>query len=278
MSDRDYWRDTEGRPSGFWATIPVTKALLIGLAGIHFVMALLARADPRAYDDVLRAFALSPQGVLDDLRVWQLVTCALLHFDLMHLLFNLLGIWIFGRLVEERLGTRRYLAFALGTVLAASLGFLLWARIEHERWPMMGISGLDFGLIVLCAFWYPRLPMLFLFVLPVPLWAGALLFVAIELFLLLEMPGGIAHSAHLGGALYGLLYYRFGGGIDRVFSGFDAWQARRRRRRMEQERRDAEDLRGEVDRILDKVNREGMTALTDKERRVLREASQRLRR
>jgi membrane associated rhomboid family serine protease len=216
--------------------------------------------------------------VLEGLRVWQLVTCALFHGSLFHLLVNCLGIWIFGRLVEERIGARRYLLFALGTVLSASLAFLLLAALRDERLPMIGASGFDFGVMVLCAFWYPRLTLLLFFVLPVPLWAAALLFVVIEATLLLERGGGIAHSAHLGGALYGFLYYRYGGGIERILGGFETWQARRRQREADESRRDEEELRRQVDRILDKVNREGMAALSDGERRFLKEASQRLRR
>lgn len=142
---------------------------------------------------------------------------------------------------------------------------------------MIGASGFDFGLLILAALWYPRLTVLVMFVFPAPLWALAAVFGFIELSMLFESDG-VAHSAHVAGGLYGLLYYRYGGRIDRIFSALDGWREKQRRRRREEERRAAEELRGEVDRILDKVNREGMGALTDRERRALKEASERLRR
>jgi membrane associated rhomboid family serine protease len=277
VSDRDYWRAPPAR-SPFWATVPVTKGLLIGLGGIHLAMALLGAADREAHAAIFRLFALWPEEVLGGFKVWQLVTCALLHGGAWHLVFNAIGIWFFGRLVEQRVGSRRYVLFALGAVVTASLGYLLLSVLQGPTAPMIGASGLDFGLIVLCAFWYPRLTVLLFFVLPVPLWALAALFVFLEGMMLLEQGGGVAHSAHLGGALYGALYYRFMGEFDQLFSGLTAWHQRRRRKRVEQERRDSAELRREVDRILDKVNREGMAALTDAERRVLREASEKLRR
>jgi membrane associated rhomboid family serine protease len=277
VSDREYWRAPPQR-SPFWATLPATKGLLIGLAGIHAAMAMLSAINRDLSASVFELLALWPEDVLGRLRIWQLATCALLHVDLWHLAFNAMGIWFFGRLVEQRLGARRYILFALGTVVTASLGYLLLSVLEGPRRPMIGASGLDFGVIVLCAFWYPRLTVLLFFVLPVPLWALAALFVFLEAMMLLEQGGGVAHAAHLGGALYGALYFRFMGHFDQLFSGLGAWQHRRRRRRAERERRDSAELRREVDRILDKVNREGMAALTDAERRVLKDASEKLRR
>ncbi len=278
MSDRDYWRDTEGRPSGFWATYPATKAILIGLAGVHVVMKVIAAVDPPTAYAIFDFLALSPADVLRRLHVWQLVTYAVLHTRIWHLLVNALGIWFFGRLVEQRLGTRRYLTFALGTVVAGSLGFLLLAALQDRTNPMIGASAFDFGALVLAAFWYPRLVILVFFVLPAPLWAAAALFAFIEAMMLLEQSDGIAHAAHLGGALYAFVYHRYGDRFDGLFSALDRWQAKRRLRHADEDRRAAEKLRGEVDRILDKVNRDGMTALTDAERRALKEASARLRR
>jgi membrane associated rhomboid family serine protease len=278
MSDRDYWRDTEGRPSGFWAIYPATKAVLIGLAGIHVLLTLLGGADRQAYYEVFDFLALSVEGTLRELRVWQLVTCAFVHGGVMHLLWNCLGILVFGRLIEQRLGAKRFLRFLLGAQLAASLGFLLLSSIQHTVVAMVGASGIGFGLIVLCAFWYPSLPIYIFFLLQVQLWIAAVLFVSIEILMLFERGGGIAHSAHLAGALYGLVYYRWVGEFDQLFAFVGDWQRKRMQRRLEYRQREREALRGEVDRILDKVNREGMTALTDEERRILREASARLRR
>jgi len=279
MGEREYWKSPlPGGPSSFWATHRVSKTMIFGLAGIHLLMAILNVAAPEVARGVQSFLMLSPGDVLRRLRLWQLVTYALLHGGLWHLLMNCLGIWFFGRPVEERLGGKRYLLFALATVVAASLAFLLEAALLDESVPLIGASGFDFGVVVLCALWYPRMTVLLFFVLPVPLWAVALLFVFVEVVMLLELSGSVAHSAHLGGALYGYLYYRYGGSIDRVFAGVDRWQEKRRRHRAEQARRNEQELRMQVDRILDKVNKEGMSALTEQERRFLKEASERLRR
>ncbi len=278
MSDRDYWKGTGDRPSGFWVLYPATKAILIGLASIHVLLAFVRATDRPLANAIEDFLALSPDDVLKGFRVWQLLTCALLHGGAWHLVVNCIGILFFGQLVEQRLGTRRYLRFLAGAQLTASLGFLFLASIQDTRLPMIGASGIDFGLILLCAFWYPGLRVNLFFVLAVPLWALAAVYVFVEAMMLLESGGGVAHSAHLGGALYGFVYYRWAAEFDQLFAFLGNWQAKRRRRRQEQDRREHEALRGEVDRILDKVNREGMSALTEQERRVLKDASARLRR
>lgn len=279
MSDRDYWREGAGGSTGFWASYPATKAILIGLAGIHLAMAMVASADLGLHSAIQRFLALSPTDVLGRFRVWQLATYALLHAPgIGHLFWNCVGIYFFGRLVEQRIGTTRYLLFALGTVVAGGLGFLLLSAIQGTRMPMIGASGLDFGVLILAALWYPSMTVLVMLFLPAPLWALATVLGFIGVYSLFREADGIAHAAHVAGGLYGLLYWRYGDRIGGIASAIERWRAQHRWRKQQAQRRAAEELRGEVDRILDKVNREGMAALTDEERRVLKEASERLRR
>ena len=278
MSERDYWRDYEGRPSGFWATYPVTKAVCIGLAAIHVLITLATSADRTLVNPILDLFALSTEGTVRDLRVWQLLTCALLHGGVMHLVWNVLGIFIFGRIIEQRLGARKFIRFLIGAQLTASLAFLFLAALQDTYVPMIGASGIDFGVLILAAFWYPRMQIMMFFVVAAPLWLVAALWVFIETMMLFERGGGVAHSAHLGGALYGFIYYRFVGEFDQLFAFVHDWRRKRQQRQLEHDRRVREELRGEVERILGEVNREGMAALTDEEKRALKDASARLRR
>jgi len=240
---------------------------------------MIAAANPGAASAIWGFLELRPADVVRRFHVWQLVTYSLLHAPgISHLLFNCIGIFFFGRLVELRIGTRRYLLFALSCVVAAALGFLLLSAIQDTRRGMFGASGFDFGVLILCALWYPSMTILFMFLFSVPLWLLATVFGFAEVYMLFQSADGIAHSAHVAGGLYGLLYFRYEGRSDGILAGFDRWRGRQRLRKQQADWRAAEALRGEVDRILDKVNREGMSALTEKERRVLKEASERLRR
>lgn len=280
MPERPYMRSDfgDGGRSPFWATYPATKALIIGLIAIHLFRALLARASPDAWRAVYEIFLLHPERALKSFYIWQLATCALFHAPgLMHLLFNALMIFFFGRMVEQRLGMKSYLYFCLAAAVTSSLAFLLESAILDQVNPMLGASGVAMGLIVLVALWYPRTTVLVFFVLPMPLWIVAVLAVVMNLLMLLELQGGIAHSAHLGGALYGFLYYRYGGRFGRIFQSIDNMAEKQRHRKAQHTKAREAELRREVDRILDKVNREGMASLSKEERRFLKDASEKLR-
>lgn len=282
MSERDYLRRDFGGPrrSAFWSTLPATKALLIGLAAIHALLLLLRAVAPEAWSDVFGFLALQPDDVLRKLRLWQVVTGALLHSptSILHLLFNCIAIWFFGSMIEQRVGSRRYLLFALCAALAASLGYLLFAILGSRVFPMVGASGAAMGMIVLAALWYPSTPILFMFFLPMPLWIAALVWVGLDLIGMLSIDSNIAHAAHLGGALYGWIYHRTNGGVERLLGAVDRFSERRRQERERRRGREDEELRGRVDDILDKVNREGLGSLSDDERRFLKKAGERLRR
>ena len=278
MSERDYWREAT-RGSAFWATYPATKAMLFALPAIHLLLAMIDTTAPEAAGAIRDALALRRSDAVGRFYVWQLVTYSLLHGQgIWHLLWNCVGIFVFGRLVELRIGTRRYLLFALACVVAAALGYLLLSVLQHTRAPMIGASGFDFGVLVLCALWYPNMTILLMFLFSVPLWLLATIYGFTEVYMLFQAADGIAHGAHVAGGIYGLLYYRYEGRTDGVFSLLDRWRERLRFRKQQTEQRAEAELRGEVDRILDKVNREGMSALTEEEKRALKEASARLRR
>ncbi|MGH7163620.1 MAG: rhomboid family intramembrane serine protease [Planctomycetota bacterium] len=280
MAERDYFRheyERGYRPS-FWATARGTKALVLGLAGLHVLLALLARIAPETHLAIWRALYLSPDDVVREGRVWQLVTAAFLHVDMMHLLFNCLSLFFFGRIVEDRLGTRRFFLFSLGAAVAASLGYVGWSLLEQGTYPMVGASGAVMGVLVLCAFWYPNLPVYFWGIFEMPLWVVAAIVVAIDLLMAISNSVGVAHTAHLAGAAFGWAYFRYGSWVERIFTAIDRGAEERRRRREFKDREDDAGLRGELDRILDKVNREGMGALSEAELRSLKRASKRLRR
>jgi len=288
VSERDYLRsDWEGGPrspwgrgGGFWSTHPATKAVIFLLVGIHLVLRLLAAVSPEAAGEVYRALMLDPDAVLRRFYVWQIVTGALLHDPngIGHILFNCFSLYIFGRFVEDWLGPRRYLGFLAASAVAASLAYLLFAVLGNRVYPMLGASGAVMGVLAYVALRAPNLTVLLFFVLPIRMWVLALGAIVLDLLGALSVDSNVAHTAHLGGALYGLLYFRYGARVEGLFGGvdrlFDQQRVRREKRRHEQEA----EMRVEIDRILDKVNREGMTALTDEERRFLRKAGQKLRR
>ncbi len=171
---------------------------------------------------------LSRDGVLEHFAVWQLVTYALLHGDIWHLLMNLLGLWMFGGDVERVLGSRGFLRYLVICVVGGGLAYLATAILTGSNAPVIGVSAGVLGVLVGFAMFFPERE-LFLFPLPFPIKARtiALIYGAIDLYNAMASnlghaqvgaPGGrvVAFTAHLGGMLVGLLYLLFfvrGGGL-----------------------------------------------------------------
>ncbi|HEX6019125.1 MAG TPA: rhomboid family intramembrane serine protease [Burkholderiaceae bacterium] len=143
---------------------------------------------------------------------WELVTYAFLHGGVLHLFFNMLGLWMFGSELELLWGQRRYLAMLLASVLAAALTQLLFNLVVMSRAPMVGASGAVFGLLLCYGVLFPNRTIMPLFP-PIPMKARTfvVVFGALELFLGVAGDTGVAHFAHLGGMLGAwlmLLYWR----------------------------------------------------------------------
>ncbi len=154
---------------------------------------------------------------------WQLVSYAFLHGDLMHLFFNMLGLWMFGCELERLWGARRYIHILLASVVAAAVIQLLFTMLAGSRAPTVGASGALFGLLLSYGMLFPNRVIMPLFP-PIPMKARTfvMVFGGLELLFGLSGQSGVAHFAHLGGMLGAWLminYWRgrlpFGGGARR---------------------------------------------------------------
>ncbi len=157
-------------------------------------------------------FLVSWEGLLQG-RYWTLLTSVFSHNLFIHFLLNMMVLRSFGGLVESILGVPRFLFFYLGAGIFSSLCHcLVSAFLLHEpALPALGASGALSGLILLFSFLYPREKLLLFWIIPMPAMFGAVLFVGLDLWgLSAQAQGGglpIGHGAHLGGALFGVLYY-----------------------------------------------------------------------
>jgi membrane associated rhomboid family serine protease len=152
-------------------------------------------------------FALWPLQSIDGqsyFHIWQIVTYAFLHStdNVTHLLFNMLGLWMFGTEIERYVGPRRLLACYFASVVTAALSQLfIPALFRALPAPTIGASGGVFGLLLAYAFLFPRRRVIPLFPpIPMPAWVFATVYAGIELFLgVTGTLSGVAHFAHLGG-------------------------------------------------------------------------------
>lgn len=225
------------------------------------------------------------------LEVWRLVTFQFLHSpdNIFHLGFNMFGLWVFGPMVEQALGGKRYLAFYLMCGIGGGLMYLILNLISvfqiplplaldvSTHTPLVGASAGVFGVIVACAHIAPNARVQLLFP-PIPLkmsWFayGYVAFAALNLIMGGNNAGGDA--AHIGGAIAGFFFIRHPHLLADFFDVLDdSREPKDKRRRAKKPRKgpSAPDT-SEVDRILDKVSREGIQSLTSKEKKVLERAS-----
>ena len=151
-------------------------------------------------------FALWPLQRIDPrwhFQVWQIVTYAFLHdtHNMAHLVFNMLGLWVFGTGIEQYVGPRRLLACYFASVVTAALTQLFVpALFGAAPEPTIGASGGVFGLILAYAVMFPKRKVAVYFLIPMPVWLFATLYAGIELYLgVTGTAAGVAHFAHLGG-------------------------------------------------------------------------------
>jgi membrane associated rhomboid family serine protease len=141
---------------------------------------------------------------------WQLLSYALLHADLLHLLFNALALWMFGRGVEAVLGVGRFCIFLLITIVGSGVAQLITLALTlgpGEVAPTIGASGAVYAVLFAFAYLFPYRVVLPL--VPLPAWLLVSFFAAMELYLgITQSSSNIAHFVHLGGMVFAWLLLR----------------------------------------------------------------------
>jgi membrane associated rhomboid family serine protease len=237
--------------------------------------------------NVFRALQFSPSTAFS--QPWTFVSYMFVHGGVLHLLANMLMLYVFGTAVESRMGSRHFLLYYLFCGVGAAVFSLLLAGLMPVG-PFVGASGAILGVAVAFAMFWPDAELI-VFPIPVPIKARTLVIglVALDLIGSRLWPGdGIAHIAHIGGALFGYLFFR----VQSLSHRTPAPTARTVERVVmvqsgsaEPDRRtpvtpmrprrsvDADPVAAEVDRVLDKISEKGISSLTPAERRFLDEVA-----
>ena len=293
LEDRTYMRRRSFTPR--WS---MTLLLVIANAAAFILQSLIASAAPK----ILVNSALSVAG-LSHGYVWQLLTFQFMHSGWIHLLLNCLAIYMFGREVEEALGRKGFLTLyfssgVIGGLLQVAYSRLLAWLMNQPAFlttPVVGASAGAFGLIAAFAMLYPQRPLMLLlfFIIPVNMRAKFLLLFEgiVALVGLASVGSKVAHAAHLGGMLTGIIFIRYA--IHWQWPQFHRTKRRPLQRLVkvpfEKSARwggarsaEVEDLppeeflSREVDPILDKISAQGIQSLTERERRILEAAREKM--
>ena len=188
---------------------PITKNIII-LNVIIFILAMLI---PQSYQYLAAFFPTSPY-----FKSWQIITHMFMHGGFMHIAFNMLTLASFGPLLERFLGEKKYILLyflsGLGAYALNSL-WIYYEMIAEEQFinvAMLGASGAIFGVVAAFTALYPNAEMMIMFI-PFPIKAKILLPIVIvgSIYLGINNVGGVAHFAHIGGALVGYILIKIWG-------------------------------------------------------------------
>ncbi len=167
---------------------------------------------------VVPYLGLMPAAVLERLFVWQPVTYMFLHGGVMHILINMLMLWMFGTDLEHRWGTRFFLKYYFVTGVGAAATTILASLLPFGVGEMMyssltiGASGAIYGVLVAYGLTFPNRLIYMYLLFPIPARVFVLIMAAIALLASISGGGSVAHSAHLGGLAVGYVYLKMQGG------------------------------------------------------------------
>jgi membrane associated rhomboid family serine protease len=162
----------------------------------------------KRYGLFMSLFSLFPVLIRELGWVWQFFTYMFLHGSLWHLFFNMYALFLFGRPLEDRWGTKEFLFFYISTGIGAGIVTYFWNMIGNPLIPTIGASGAVFGVMLAFGLEFPDTLLLLFFVIPLRAKYAALIFGGIELIMILTgAMRGIGHFTHLAGLLFGYIYY-----------------------------------------------------------------------
>jgi len=187
---------------------PAIKLIIFINAGVYALTLFLER-----WIDTW--FGLIPSAVMQHGQIWRIVSYLFVHSsDPMHVLFNMLLLWMFGVELERRWGTQAFWRYYFITGVGAGVCVTLIAalpfpatRLAYDI-PTVGASGAVFGVMLAYALIYPNRPVLFMMMFPMPSRIFVLLMGALQFIYLLRGSPAVSAVAHLGGLVIGWLYLK----------------------------------------------------------------------
>jgi membrane associated rhomboid family serine protease len=228
-------------------------------------------------------FAIAPDQWM---QAWRCLTFQFLHAGIGHIFWNMLLLFFLGRMVERDMGSKRFLIFYLSCGVAAGIAYVLMGRFVGPvelppATPLIGASGGVYAVLLACAVRFPHVKLLLAFIFPVSIRVAVAIafgYIAFRLLSALSTGGTSpefwSEIAHLGGLIGACIWLW---GLPGLMTGTanvgakvqkGAWE-RKMKKRVETEKT--------VDEVLRKIHDKGINSLTEKEKKILADATERQR-
>ena len=255
-----------------------TDAIKI-LVSINFSIYVLQSISGKE-DVFFRLFGLVPSTFISDLMLWQPFTYMFLHapfyssVGISHILLNMLGLWVFGRELEQAWGKTHFLKYYFITGVGSGLITYLFQMGSDN--PVIGASGAVYGVLLAYGVSYPNRMLYIWGIIPVKSMWLVIIMGSIAFFGVLGNADGISHVTHISGMVIGYFL------LKKRWRWKDVLFAIRKKTIEFQVQRDEEKdikinmLQKDIDMILEKIQKLGFSGLSDEEKSKLYEASKKL--
>jgi membrane associated rhomboid family serine protease len=263
---------------------PIVKKLMI-INGLIFLFQQFAGIFMPG--EVERIFGLSHTGLFYEFKIWQPFTYMFIHGSWIHIIFNLIALWMFAGELEQMWGSRFFLRYYIFSGLGAGFFIVIMNFIIYNKFGQapvtIGASGAIYGILLAYGITWPNREVLLYFILPVKIKYLIIGFGLMEFFGSLSSAvgagGNISHIGHLGGLISGYIFIMYKrGGIQpeddtsknnnniHLINEFLKKERLKRKQHEIDERIEAKKI---IDVLLEKIARQGMASLSPKERKML---------
>ncbi len=223
-------------------------------------------------------------------KPWSLVSYGFFHFDFIHLLFNMIGLYYFGILFQTFFTQKQFVAVYFFGIIFSGIfylgSYLIFPMLFETVVPMVGASGAIMSILIATSTYAPQMVIRLPLIGHVKLWQIALVFVALD-FVQLPYQNTGGHIAHLGGALFGFLYVKqLHNGNDLSVYFYVVWDkivaifsSKKKSPFVKVHRNESKTVftpknnktknQQQIDEILDKISKSGYDSLTKEEKEFL---------
>ena len=250
--------------------------ILISINFIVYVFQSLAGKE----DIFFRLFGLVPTSFITELMLWQPLTYMFFHapfysnIGISHILLNMLGLWVFGRELEQAWGKEKFLKYYFLTGVGSGLITFLFQMDSSS--PVIGASGAVYGILLAYGLSYPNRMLYIWGLIPIRSMWLVIIMGSIAFFGLLGKTDGISHITHISGMLVGYVLlkkkWKFSDIIFALRKKTIEFQVQRR----EDQNLKKNFIKRDLDIILDKIKDVGFSGLSDKEKNNLYEVSRKM--
>ena len=208
-------------------------------------------------------FGLVPKLVWSQLKIWQPFTYMFFHGDIWHVLINMFVLWMFGSELERAWGKKQFLRFYFITGVGSGLGTMLFGL--HSIVPIVGASGAIYGVLLAYGVMFPNRTVYLYGIIPIKSIWFVIGIGAIAFFSSFNNFTNISHLTHLFGMIIGYFYLKRPVHFRALW--FSVFKKVLEYRIQNQEKKISHSIEMEKDlnSLLDKINKEGFSSLTEEE-------------